>query len=49
VEGPGWLVNHLWDDPRGRENILRAARAVEQESTMVGVSAHMLAIARRLP
>jgi SAM-dependent methyltransferase len=46
IEGPGWLVSHLWDDPRGRENILTAARAIEQEPTLLGLSAHLLAVAR---
>jgi SAM-dependent methyltransferase len=47
VEGPGWLLWELWDDARGRENILRVARAVEREPTLLGVSGHLLAVARR--
>jgi hypothetical protein len=47
VEGPGWLVNDLWDEPQGREHILRVARAVEQEPAVMGASAHLLAVARR--
>jgi SAM-dependent methyltransferase len=47
VEGPGWLLWELWDDPRGRENILRVARAVEREPTLLGASSHLLAMARR--
>jgi len=47
VEGPGWLLWELWDDARGRENILRVARAVEREPTLIGASAHLLAIALR--
>jgi ubiquinone/menaquinone biosynthesis C-methylase UbiE len=46
VEGPGWLLWERWDDERDRENILRVARAVETESAVIGVSPHLLAIAR---
>jgi ubiquinone/menaquinone biosynthesis C-methylase UbiE len=45
VEGPGWLLWEKWDDRLGRENILRVARAVEQEQTLIGVSAHFLIVA----
>ncbi|MDQ3822221.1 MAG: class I SAM-dependent methyltransferase [Actinomycetota bacterium] len=31
VEGPGWLLAHLWDDPARRDDVLFAARAVETE------------------
>ncbi len=48
IEGPGWL---LWadfkEDIAGRENILRVARAVEQEATLIGASSHLLIVARR--
>jgi hypothetical protein len=47
IEGPGWLLWELWDDPRGRENILRVARAVEREPALLGASSHLLAVARR--
>jgi SAM-dependent methyltransferase len=47
IEGPGWLLPGLWDHPQGRENVLRAARALERERTLLGVSAHLLAIGRR--
>jgi SAM-dependent methyltransferase len=47
VEGPGWLRPELWDDPEGKEAILYAARAVEQEVALIAVSAHLLAIGRR--
>lgn len=47
IEGPGWLLWELWDDPQGRESILRVARAVEQEPALLGASGHLLAIARR--
>jgi SAM-dependent methyltransferase len=48
VEGPGWLVADRWDDERARENILRVARTVEAEPTVIGTSSHLLAIGRRV-
>jgi ubiquinone/menaquinone biosynthesis C-methylase UbiE len=47
VEGPGWLLIDRWEDEQARENILRVARAVEQEPTVIGTSSHLLAIARK--
>jgi SAM-dependent methyltransferase len=46
VEGPGWLLVDRTDD-QTEENILRVAREVEQEPTVVGASAHLLAIGRK--
>jgi SAM-dependent methyltransferase len=49
VEGlAGWL-EHLadaWESREGREVILDASRAVEREPTLLGLSAHLLAVAR---
>jgi SAM-dependent methyltransferase len=47
VEGPGWLRPELWDEPGGQDAILYAARAIEQETALVAMSAHLLAIGRR--
>ena len=50
VEGPGWLFDDFdarWRDPRRREDLLRAARALEAEPSILGASAHLLAVARR--
>jgi hypothetical protein len=47
VEGPGWLRAETLEDERVFANIVRAARAVEQEPAIVGASAHFLAIGRR--
>jgi ubiquinone/menaquinone biosynthesis C-methylase UbiE len=47
VEGPGWLLVDRWEDERAREDILRAARAVEQEPAVIGTSSHLLAIGRK--
>ncbi|HEU0116502.1 MAG TPA: class I SAM-dependent methyltransferase [Thermomicrobiales bacterium] len=46
VEGPGWLLAGGWADPARREGILIAARAVEREPALLGVSAHLLLVAR---
>lgn len=51
VEGPAWLLDDLgprWDDPDARRRFLEAARAVETEPSLLGLSPHLLAIARRL-
>lgn len=47
VEGPGWLMRELWDEPGRREHVLQAARSIEQERTLLGLSAHLLAVSRR--
>jgi len=50
LEGPGWLFadfEERWQDPRRREDLLRIARVLESEPSIQGVSAHMLAVARR--
>jgi ubiquinone/menaquinone biosynthesis C-methylase UbiE len=50
VEGPGWLLPDLdvrLADPRRREVLLAALASLEAEPTLLGVSAHLLAIARR--
>ena len=47
IEGPGWLLWEQWGEPRGRENILRVARAVEQEQSLMGASSHLLVVARK--
>lgn len=50
LEGPGWLFENFeqrWRDSRCREDILRIARALEAERAIRGISAHLLAVARR--
>jgi len=47
LEGPGWVRAESLDDERIFDNIVRVARAVEQEPAIIGASAHFLAIARR--
>lgn len=50
VEGPGWLLPNLdaWlGDNRRRAVLLDALAALEVEPTLLGMSAHLLAVARR--
>jgi SAM-dependent methyltransferase len=44
IEGPGWLMQEHWSDPDRREQMLFAARAVESEPSLGGLSSHMLAV-----
>jgi ubiquinone/menaquinone biosynthesis C-methylase UbiE len=44
IQGPGWLLGAQWTDAGQREQILYAARAAEQERSLLGVSSHMLAV-----
>jgi ubiquinone/menaquinone biosynthesis C-methylase UbiE len=50
IEGMGvWQsrVAERWSDPDSREVVLDAARVIEAEPTLLGLSAHLLAVARR--
>ena len=47
IEGPGWLIEEQWDDPDRREHLLFAARAVEAEPALAGLSSHLLAVAAK--
>ncbi len=50
VEGiAGWLphLDARWGSDADRETILEATRLIEAEPTLLGLSAHLLAIARR--
>jgi ubiquinone/menaquinone biosynthesis C-methylase UbiE len=47
IEGPGWLArdfDRLWKDPVQRERLLAAVRKVEREPSILGSSAHIMAI-----
>ena len=46
IEGPGWLIDAAWAAPQRRPTVLAAARAVEAEPTLLGLSAHLLAVGR---
>ena len=47
IQGPGGFVGNGWDDPRQRPHILRAAKLVEQEASLLSSSPHLLAVARK--
>lgn len=50
IEGPAWLLadfDEQWADPARRERILDALAAIEAEPSLLGASAHLLALARR--
>jgi SAM-dependent methyltransferase len=49
VEGPGWLLPDFdarWRNDRRRHELLDAIARIEREPSMLGVSAHLLAVAR---
>jgi hypothetical protein len=48
IEGPAWVVPEFevcWADERRREILLKLARWVERESTLIGMSPHLMAVA----
>ncbi|MHC4947883.1 MAG: class I SAM-dependent methyltransferase [Planctomycetota bacterium] len=50
VEGPGWLLGDLdarWEDERQRRSLLTTLRSLESGPSLVGVSAHLVAVARK--
>jgi len=50
VEGPMWLLStfdEIWSDPARRRSLLADTRRIESEPSMLGVSAHLLAVARK--
>lgn len=50
VQGPAWLLQNLeeqWADPNYRERLLNIARSLESEPSVIGVSTHIMAIARK--
>ena len=47
IEGPGWLLEDRWCDASAREEMLYAARALESDASVSGLSAHMLLVGRR--
>jgi SAM-dependent methyltransferase len=50
VEGPGWMLPDLaerWRDPERRDIVLRVARALESESSVLGCSAHLIVVGRK--
>ena len=50
VEGPGWMgkrVDALLDDDAAHKRLLQVLRRLETEPSMLGISAHILSVARR--
>jgi ubiquinone/menaquinone biosynthesis C-methylase UbiE len=50
IEGPGWLfadVSERLADARRRADLLHVARMFESEPSLLGISAHLLLVARR--
>ncbi|HEX2207398.1 MAG TPA: methyltransferase domain-containing protein [Longimicrobium sp.] len=50
LEGPAWLLSDFearWQDEARRGRLLHVLRQLETEPSMLGVSAHMLAVAHR--
>jgi len=50
IEGPGWILPDVAErlaDSRQREDLLRVARSLEAEPSLLAASAHLLAVARR--
>ena len=50
IEGPGWLArdfDRLWNDGVQRERLLKVVRKVEREPSILGATAHIMAIGRK--
>jgi len=50
IEGPGWLAQdfeRLWNDPLQHERLLSVVRKMEREPSVLGASAHIMAIGRK--
>jgi ubiquinone/menaquinone biosynthesis C-methylase UbiE len=50
VEGPAWMLHDFdarWEDAALRKDLLDVARALEAESSAVGISPHLLGIGRK--
>jgi ubiquinone/menaquinone biosynthesis C-methylase UbiE len=50
VEGPGWMLSDFdarWSDDARRNDLLEVARALESVPSVVGASAHLLAVGRK--
>lgn len=50
LEGPGWFLPDLaerWADPRRRDDLLRLAQELQSEPSVLGISAHLLTVARK--
>jgi ubiquinone/menaquinone biosynthesis C-methylase UbiE len=51
IEGPAWMLSDFddrWDSDDRREIVLEVARKLESEEAMLGCSAHLLAVGRKV-
>lgn len=50
VEGPGWLLQDFdewWADETLRARLIRIAQTLETEESLIGISAHLIAVGRK--
>lgn len=50
LEGPAWLIRDFdewWSDAAQRETLLKLARTLETEQTLLGISAHLMIVAHK--
>jgi ubiquinone/menaquinone biosynthesis C-methylase UbiE len=50
IEGPGWLLQNFedhWNDEMRRSRLLEISRKLESEPSVIGASAHIMAIAKK--
>jgi len=50
IDGPGWLLQNFemhWNDNARRERLLKNMRILEEDPSLLGISAHIMAIARK--
>jgi ubiquinone/menaquinone biosynthesis C-methylase UbiE len=50
VEGPAWVLadfERRWSDPVHREDMMKVARALESEPSILGASAHLLGVGHK--
>jgi ubiquinone/menaquinone biosynthesis C-methylase UbiE len=51
VEGPGWILGDIaerWEDPARRQILVEVARKLESEPSVLGISAHLIVVGRKL-
>jgi hypothetical protein len=50
IEGPAWILGDFadrWQDEKKREAMIGVARVLESETSVIGCSAHLLAVGQR--
>ena len=51
IEGPGWLLQNFeehWNEPSRRERLLEAISWLETEPSVLGMSAHIMVVAKNV-